>query len=171
RVAFLEAELGMITNGLWTDPFDQSLWFYYAWLLNNVLPPERGSENISGNSNSSSSELKRRIVPDLSVHEATDILSREIDNLKDLLDDTRDCKYIYVALLTYTPHLISLRGRRVGEGRGGLMAEGDELTAGREARNEEVDDKEAMRAWLDELMKLDPLRRGRWMDIRKGLES
>ncbi len=75
-------------------------------------------------------------------------VTREIDNIKDLLEDYVDVKWIYEALLEYTVALTQLQERR---------PEPDEL--------------QDLQAWLEKLKALDPMRQGRWNDVEVELEG
>jgi geranylgeranyl transferase type-2 subunit alpha len=71
-----------------------------------------------------------------------------------MLDGAEDCKYIYQALLE-NGRLLGLKKEEKGEG------EDDE--EGKKRRREE------MKSWLEELRKLDQLRKGRWEDLGRKL--
>lgn len=73
-------------------------------------------------------------------------LTREIDEIKELLEDYGDVKLIYEALFEYTRALCGLEGREPGEEERGDLG-----------------------VWLGKLRVLDPMRRGRWEDL--GRES
>lgn len=130
RRKLLDEEIDLITQALYTDPNDQSLWFYHQYLVAVILPgvPERNA-----------------IVQDLKNHDRIEYLELQIDMLRDLLDGSEDCKWIYQALLTCSSAYIGI-----------------------EAGNKKVSTME-MRSWLEELEKLDPLRKGRWEDWKQSL--
>ncbi len=73
-------------------------------------------------------------------------LDQELDSVKDMLDGAEDCKYIYQALLEYANRYLEV-----------------------EAGNKKVTTME-MKAWLEELRMLDPLRAGRWTDLERTLK-
>lgn len=130
RRKFLDDELELIITALYTDPVDQSLWFYYNYLMTNLSPK-------------TSPEL--RIVADLTNKDRIDYLDTQFDLLKDMLEDNKDCKWIYLALVTYTPEYLEI-----------------------DAGNNKITTLE-LSDWLDQLDQLDPLRKGRWLDLRKSL--
>jgi geranylgeranyl transferase type-2 subunit alpha len=130
RKKLLDDEFELIITALYTDPYDQSLWFYHNYLMTNLSPK-------------TSSEL--RIVPDLTNQHRIEYFDTQFDLLKDMLEDTKDCKWIYLALVTYTPEYLDI----------------DDV-------NKKVTTLE-LTEWLDQLEKLDPLRKGRWLDLRKSL--
>lgn len=130
RRKMLDDEFELITQALYTDPYDQSLWFYHQHLLTTL---------------SLKVPSKFAYVLDLTNEDRMHYLDQEIDSVKDMLDATDDCKWIYQALLT-------------------LAIQYPEIDAG----NKRFSTLE-MRSWLDELEKLDPLRKGRWDDWRKSL--
>ena len=130
RRKFLDDEFELIITALYTDPVDQSLWFYYNYLMTNLSPK-------------TSPEL--RIVADLTNKHRIDYLDTQFDLLKDMLEDNKDCKWIYLALVTYTPEYLEI-----------------------DAGNKNITTLE-LSDWLDQLDQLDPLRKGRWLDLRKSL--
>jgi geranylgeranyl transferase type-2 subunit alpha len=130
RKKLLDDEFELIITALYTDPYDQSLWFYHNYLMTNLSPK-------------TSSEL--RIVPDLTNQHRIEYFDTQFDLLKDMLEDTKDCKWIYLALVTYTPDYLDIDA-------GNMKVTTPELTE-----------------WLDHLEQLDPLRKGRWLDLRKSL--
>ncbi|KAI2602505.1 protein prenylyltransferase [Hypoxylon sp. NC1633] len=132
RKDFLEKELDLIREALDVGPEDQSLWYYHQYVMSQVLP------DIG----------KSTIAPALSVAERVAYARKEIDNIKDLLEDYGDVKWIYEALLEYT---IALRGLE--------EYAGDKLGL------------ENPQQWLERVRKLDPMRAGRWDDIEKQLAS
>lgn len=85
------------------------------------------------------------VVRDLSNSERQRYYEHEMEYIRDILEDEADCKWIYEGLL-------------------GLAEAYLEVDAGTEV----VTTKD-MRAWLDELKRLDPLRRGRWNDLERRL--
>ena len=87
---------------------------------------------------------KQSIVPNLSTDEMAEYITSEIDKIVDMLDGAEDCKWIYQALID-----LSLLFQRLG-GRWPEQA---------------VD----VEKWLGELERLDPLRAGRWTDLRMEL--
>ncbi|KAF2142238.1 uncharacterized protein K452DRAFT_318518 [Aplosporella prunicola CBS 121167] len=84
RRAFLAAEFEFIQRALYTDPYDQSLWFYHAYLMNTVdpdTPPEA------------------RICLDLDSGLPKETYDEQLESIKDMMDGAEDCKWIYQALL------------------------------------------------------------------------
>ena len=85
------------------------------------------------------------MAPDLSADERLDYVSRQIASLLDMLDGAEDCKWIYQSLL----QLCVIHKRNSGTW----------------PTTQEQD----MPKWIEELRKLDPLRAGRWTDLKKDL--
>ncbi|KAI1770576.1 protein prenylyltransferase [Hypoxylon cercidicola] len=131
RKAFLEQELGIIGEALNVGPEDQSLWYYHQYMISQVV----GHPSMP------------TIAPALTATERATYVRKEIDNIKDLLEDYQDIKLIYEALLEYSLVLRSLE---------------------EQGRNESD---ENPHQWLAEVRKLDPMRAGRWDDIEKQLGS
>jgi len=130
RRELLDQELEFIMQALYTDPYDQSLWFYHQYLMTTLSPtcPE-----------------KAKIVTDLTNKDREEYLETQIEMVKDMLDGTDDCKWIYQGLLTLAEQYLEV-----------------------DAGNKVVTTKE-MTEWLDKLEALDPLRKGRWVDLRSKL--
>ncbi|KAL1910453.1 Rab geranylgeranyltransferase [Sporothrix stenoceras] len=126
RKAFLEEELGIIREALNVGPEDQSLWFYHQFLMLEL------TEYIG----------RPSIVPHLSLEERMTYIARELDDIRDLLSDYDDVKWIYEALFEYTLAVAKMEERPLAE-------------------NERTDVEE----WLAQLRKLDPKRNGRWDDL------
>ena len=127
RWAFFEGELGLVREALNVGPEDQSLWFYHQFLMLSLT-------DYIGHPT---------ITPGLAREERMTYMAREMDGMRDLLEDYDDVKWIYEALLEYTLAVAKMDGERPLE------------------NAERADTK----AWLDKLRQLDPKRSGRWDDI------
>ncbi|KAI9842024.1 MAG: Rab geranylgeranyltransferase [Sclerophora amabilis] len=140
RQSFLNDEFRLIQEAL-IDPYDQSLWFYHKFLMSNILPPTSTGPTAIAPTSTSYHRVK---------------LQQEIDNIRELLDDTEDCKWAWEALVVYTMALQSSQGE--GTGSGGKSSHG-------EIERE-------LRGWIENLKRLDPMRIGRWEDLSaQGLRS
>ncbi|KAK3698236.1 Rab geranylgeranyltransferase [Vermiconidia calcicola] len=93
RRKFLDAEFELITQALYTDPYDQSLWFYHQYLMSTLDP-----------SNAQSAPILDPCTNADRLH----YLEQELDSVKDMLDGAEDCKYIYQALLDYSRRYIDI---------------------------------------------------------------
>lgn len=120
-----------MTKALWTDASNQSAWFYHEYLMTNLLEPVGRST----------------IAPNLTQTDRVEYITRQIENIKDMIDGEEDCKWIYNALLGYTMALWQMEERL--------------------PRNDEKSD---CREWLTQLTRLDPLRKGRWDDLERELQ-
>lgn len=129
-VSNLAAELALIREALNVGPEDQSLWYYHQFLMLDVID-QSGQPTITS---------------DLTIPDRKSYITREIVDIKDLLEDYDDCKLLYERLMDYTLELVTLEKRQ--------------LTA---------DEKTALKSWLVKLRELDPLRTGRWNDIQQRL--
>lgn len=87
RRKLFNGEFELITRALYTDPYDQSLWFYHQYLMSTL-----------DLSNSQSSAILDPCSNEDRIH----YLEQELDSVKDMLDGAEDCKYIYQALLEYS---------------------------------------------------------------------
>ena len=86
------------------------------------------------------------MAPDLLAEERLAYVLQEIDRIQEMLDGAEDCKWIYQALLHLSTLCKALTGRwciRVSE----------------------------IQMWVNELVKLDPLRSKRWTDLKQTLED
>ena len=126
RRKFLESELDYIRDGLNVGPEDQSLWYYHQFLVSNIT----------------SQQGQSCFVPDLSDLERTKYIYRELDDIKDLLEDYADIKLIYEALLGHTLAIAKIEGRKLND-----------------------PEKAETSSWLSTLKRLDPKRQGRWSEM------
>ena len=111
-------------------PEDQSLWYYHQFLVLNLVESAR----------------RPTITPHLTTEDRVSYLAREIADIKDLLEDYEDIKWIYEALMEYTLAMCRLDGRGPSD-----------------------DEKRGLKKWLTQLRRLDPMRNGRWDDVGKDL--
>lgn len=86
------------------------------------------------------------MVPDLTTDERSKYIAQEFDRVHEMLDGAEDCKWIYQSLI----HLSKLHKSFTAE----WPAKAD-----------------LVRQWIDELLRLDPLRAGRWNDLNSDLEN
>ena len=126
RATMLDDEFELIESALYTDPYDQSLWFYYQFLM-TVVTEEQTTDSLTFLIVAKEDRLR--------------YLRRELDKLQDLLKVAEDCKWIYQALLYYS----SVYCSSVGEGEESIRPQ--------------------FKKWLSQLQNLDPLRKGRWIDL------
>ncbi|GMF73925.1 unnamed protein product [Aspergillus oryzae] len=85
------------------------------------------------------------MAPNLSQSERLDYVRQEIEEIQDMLDGAEDCKYIYQALIDCTLLASKIQGTMSS------------------------DDQQKVLSWISELKKMDPLRRGRWLDFERSL--
>ena len=90
-------------------------------------------------------QASQTLAPDLSDSDRLDYMFKEVDFVEEMLDDVHDCKWIYQALMDCKLLVAKIQG---------FMSEQD----GRKVK-----------ACLDELKKLDALRKGRWADVEQKL--
>ncbi|KAF2228184.1 hypothetical protein BDZ85DRAFT_255555 [Elsinoe ampelina] len=83
-----------------------------------------------------------RILKGINDQERRGYVEKQTEAVKEILEDNEDCKWVYQALLD-----LAQLYKRIGG---------------------QADDDE-MRNWLDQLEKLDPLRKLRWLDLLKKL--
>ncbi|OQO09231.1 hypothetical protein B0A48_06123 [Cryoendolithus antarcticus] len=140
RKTTFDAELELITRALYTDPYDQSLWFYHQYLTSTL---------VISSSSDANGDARRTNILAAPISHVTSIayLEQEIASIEDMLDGAEDCKYIYQALLEYSQRL-------------------QELADG----STDIVEPSKMASWLDEVRKLDPLREGRWLDLAVSLK-
>jgi geranylgeranyl transferase type-2 subunit alpha len=85
------------------------------------------------------------IVQDLTNNERQKYYEHEMGYISEIAEDEADCKWIYEALLGLAQACLEVDA-------------GNAITVPSDMRN-----------WLNELKRLDPLRRGRWEDLEKRL--
>ncbi|KPM44922.1 hypothetical protein AK830_g1619 [Neonectria ditissima] len=130
RAAFLSEELNFVRGGLNLSPEDQSLWYYHQFLISQIVD----------------SCEPQTITRFMNPREKVVYLRHEIDEIKDLLEDYDNIKWIYEALLEYKLVLMGLENTGRGAGESGDV-----------------------RTWLAKLRDLDPLRAGRWNDVERQI--
>jgi len=130
RRAMFDSEMSLVQDAVFTDPYDQSLWFYHQHLMSVLLAP---------------GPVQGDVFISFSNHDKIAYLESQISAIKELLEDTDDCKWVYQFLLHYSEQYLQI-----------------------EDSNELITTLE-MREWLESLKKLDPLRRGRWEDLKRRL--
>jgi geranylgeranyl transferase type-2 subunit alpha len=128
RRKLFDEELTLIQSAVFTDPYDQSLWYYHQFLMSELGRDDGGA------------------FVQLSISDRSTYLNNEIDAIRDLLEDTDDCKWVYQSLLLYTSQYLELDSDR----KPGMNTD--------------------MGSWLAELRKLDPMRSTRWDDWQKSLD-
>ncbi|MCJ1400861.1 Rab geranylgeranyltransferase [Xylographa trunciseda] len=130
RRKILDEELILIQEGLYTDSRDQSLWFYHQSLM-CTFDPVLASHSMA---------------PNLSKDDRLVYIKSETDKLLEMLEDDRDCKWIYQALI----QLVIL----------------DKSISGSWPILPEI-----MATWVASLQALDPLRQGRWVDLEQSIRA
>ncbi|KAK3297779.1 uncharacterized protein B0H64DRAFT_393026 [Chaetomium fimeti] len=128
RRAFLDNELQQIREALNVGPEDQSLWYYHQFLVLNLVAPDKHPA----------------MTPDFTREDRVAYLTREIDEIKELVEDYDDVKLIYEALFEYTVYYCQL-----------------------EERQPEPSERAGLVVWLGKLRELDPMRNGRWADLER----
>lgn len=135
RKRFLKDELSLVQEGLNVGPEDQSLWYYHQFLMSQV------AEYVG----------RATLAPALTADERIEIVEKEIVDIRDLLEDYEDVKWIYEVLLEYSIALEGLsESQRVGDGE---------------------DTRRDQETWLAKLRELDPMRAGRWDDMTNELNG
>jgi geranylgeranyl transferase type-2 subunit alpha len=86
------------------------------------------------------------MAPRLSDSDRLDYICREMDFVREILEDVTDCKWVYQTLIE-----CKFIARKIS----GSMSE---------------QDREQSQCWLKELKQLDPLRTGRWDDLEASLQ-
>jgi geranylgeranyl transferase type-2 subunit alpha len=125
-------EFELIIAAMYTDayPYAQSAWFYYQFLMTTLT-------DFVGHAT---------IAPNLTSEDRVEIVTRQLEVLKDMLDGAEDCKWIYDALIEYTVTLARMEEREIRE-----------------------DEQADCLQWVAELRKLDTLRGGRWDELELTL--
>ncbi len=82
----------MLKDALWMESADQSLWFYYQFLMKTLIDDK--AHNI--------------IVRNFKRSDRLEYLDQQINDLKELLVGAEDQRWIYNALLDYTMALWEL---------------------------------------------------------------
>ncbi|KAI0102579.1 prenyltransferase alpha subunit repeat protein [Nemania sp. FL0031] len=125
RIAFLDEELAFMREALNVGPEDQSLWFYHSFLMSFF--DDRNQQTI---------------VPSLTVQERISYLTREIDEIKGILEDYPNIRWVHQGLLECLVVLDRLEQRG----------------------NRDSIEREDLKTSLAKVRLLDPMRIGRWND-------
>ena len=80
------SELELIKQALYTDPYDQSLWFYHNYLMCTFDPRFAPGS----------------MAPNLPDDCRLSYIVEALDVMQDLRECAEDCKWVYQALLQYT---------------------------------------------------------------------
>lgn len=99
RQQFLDEEFDQMTNALYTVGDDQSVWFYYQFLMGTLM------EYVG----------HPTIVPNFTRTDRVVYVNQQLTNLKEMLDGGEDCKWLYIALLDYTRALWEMDERQPQE--------------------------------------------------------
>ncbi len=92
RRELLDNEFSLIQRALYTDPYDQSLWFYYQYLMSNLSTTDSGPP-----------------VPfDFTPQDRVTYFERELNNLREMLQGAEDCKWIYQNLVQQSDAYLKL---------------------------------------------------------------
>lgn len=94
RKQMLDEELELMHQALWTDPEDQSLWFYHHFLISTIL----------------STDPEVTFTPDLGIEEREEVVRGQNEGLKEMIDG-EEPKWIYSALWEYTVGMARMLGR------------------------------------------------------------
>ena len=146
RRKMFDSELKLSKEAVFLDPWDQSLWFYYNFLMSVLLAP---SDASSYSSSSILTKGNRYQWVQFTNEDREKYLATELHEVRELLDDPNvtDCKWVYQSLLSLAEAYMQVEG-------------GTQLEA---IKTKNLTD------WLDKLNELDPMRHGRWHDWAKRL--
>lgn len=122
------SELDQIREALNVGPDDQSLWYYHQFLVLNLVAPDKHPA----------------MTPGFTTQDRVAYLRREIDEIKELLEDYDEYQLIYEALFEYTVYLSQLEGRKLN-----------------------AEERADLAVWLAKLRQLDPMRNGRWASLER----
>jgi geranylgeranyl transferase type-2 subunit alpha len=85
------------------------------------------------------------IIQDLTLSDRLHYYEQELERIAEIIEDFDDCKWVYEALLQYSTEYNGLKG-------------------------DSPSNQEELCGWLDTLERLDPMRSGRWHDVRASLK-
>lgn len=90
-------------------------------------------------------QAEKTLAPRMTNEQRLEYLAIEKEFIEEILEDTSDCKWVYLSLI----ECCLLEGKIIGT-----------LTAAAKAD---------MMKWLEQVKQLDPLRQGRWKDLEDSL--
>ncbi|EPS44190.1 hypothetical protein H072_1860 [Dactylellina haptotyla CBS 200.50] len=85
RETFLDGELGIMQEALFTDPYDQSLQLYNHWLISATCSPRQS--------------VPESEIVDLVPSEKMEILVRTMEWMKELLEEEPECRLLLEELI------------------------------------------------------------------------
>lgn len=94
---------------------------------------------------SPSCQKQDAIVLDLTMSDRLHYYEQELERITEITEDFNDCKWVYEALLQYSIDYSKLKGVSLSN-------------------------REELRGWLETLQRLDPMRSGRWRELRTSLK-
>jgi len=103
----------------------------------------------------------------LSLPAKRNLLRSEIAWMKELLDEEPECRLLIEELASSTMLLRRLRVIKEHAADTQTEDNSDEYEQKEEDTQDEKFELDEIRAWLEKLIKIDPLRRGRWREILK----
>ncbi|RKK94787.1 hypothetical protein BFJ68_g15040 [Fusarium oxysporum] len=149
--SLVELEFEYTTKKIHEDLSNFSAWHNRSQLITRLLD-ERKADDASRKDlldkvlNLANPSSSRQIAPNLTVEERKSYIDDEVTEIKDLLQDYKDIKWIYEALIEYAIALNQLTGQPF-----------------------EPESRSDVTSWLQTLRKLDPKRNGRWSNLEKDL--
>ena len=90
RRKMFEKELDLMQEAL-IDPYNQSAWFYHAFLMTTLDPQHPKNE---------------RILVEVTSNDRKYYYEQEISRIKEMLEDFDDCKWIFQSLIQYSMEYI-----------------------------------------------------------------
>lgn len=147
----MATELTLITKALYTDPYDQALWFYFNLVVGSNLSTEGASRTSISARGPSVSGLQRLLLI--------------LEGLQELLEDAADCKWLLEALVHHSMVALRIDSLITDE----QKTEGPIEYSGMMHPIDRVGLMRTIEGWIGELHKLDPLRTNRWSHLGRRL--
>ena len=145
RRVFFDNELSYIREAVLTDPWNQSLWFFHDYMMGVLL-----DHQASPSPKVADDKVPPAAWIEFTNYDREQYLAHEIGEIKEVLEDTDDCKWIYQSLLRLAEAYLDIDAGNQGA----------------------VFTTKDLKHWLGKLRAIDPLRDGRWQDwsVKLGLE-
>lgn len=162
----IETELEKMEDLLNTRPMDQSLWFYYRWVI--------WSNTVSTDANSYAPYLPYSTRVSI-LREEKEAVLRVLENVKATNQYATAGKYVLKMLVTINKFIWEVSDRTGdipapdGYWEDEIYADVEDSDEDEEPAPSREEEAKEMRVWLEQLKTLDPSRKGRYSDWEKQL--
>jgi geranylgeranyl transferase type-2 subunit alpha len=142
KLLFLQAELQLVKQALYTDPNDQSLWLYHRWIL-RACESSSALTQLTSNSTAPLGFIDFSLVPSNFLTSIESLFTQEIQMCKELESLEEKCKWPLIAKLFLLTNMENLRKIKEKQ---------------KYQKDEERERKKEINETVERLMTIDPIR-------------